>query len=229
MDALLAAVPHDGALLSPIVDYASPFEAIKAHSAGVDLVVMGTHGRTGIDRIFLGSVAEKVVRSVDRPVITVHRESQATFPPKSILVGVDFSAGAKAAFSAAAEIANRFGAELRLLHVIAGIPVLEGAEVLVIASAEGAPTPYYQLARDRAAQEMEQFIGGELDLGRPGFVSVEIGDPSHVIVEKANELGVDLIALGTRGRGHFSRFAMGSVAERVVRTSPVPVLTLHHP
>lgn len=224
MDQLLAGVPHDGVIVSPIVDYATPFDAIKAHSAGVDLVVMGTHARTGIDRIFLGSVAEKVVRSLDKPVITVHRDSPATFPPQKILVGVDFSNGAKAAFSLASEISAHFGAELRLLHVIAGIPVLEGAEVLVIATAEGAPAPYYQLARKRAALEMEEFLEGA---GRPAFVAVEIGNPAKLILEEAERVGADLIALGTRGRGHLSRLAMGSVAERVVRTSMIPVLTLH--
>jgi nucleotide-binding universal stress UspA family protein len=126
----------------------------------------------------------------------------------------------------ATAMAKRFGAELRLLHVITGVPVLEGAEVLMIATPDGAPAPYYDLARDRAAKEMEEFLASDQELGHPPL-AVEIGDPSRLILEEAERIGADLIALGTRGRGALSRLAMGSVAERVVRTSMIPVLTLH--
>ncbi len=226
MARMLAAVPHPSCTPELRVQPGDALDAILERSRDAQLVVMGTHGRTGLDRIFIGSVAEKVVRSSATPVITVHRDSDASFPPRKILVGIDFSGGSRAALRMSAEMARRFGSELHVVHVIAGIPSLGETEILVITTAQGAPEPYYELARSRAAAEMRDFLAGEVEI-EASRSSVEIGDPGRLIVEAAERLDADLIALGTRGRGHLSRLAMGSVAERVVRWSQRPVLTLH--
>src|SRR5690606_34769986 len=105
------AVVRDVAAAPAILQYARDQE--------MDLVVMGTHGRRGLRRLFLGSVAEEVVRLSVCPVLTVHAgpiRSEALFG--DILVPIDFSPHSKAALRAAASLAPELGASLDLLHVV---------------------------------------------------------------------------------------------------------------
>jgi nucleotide-binding universal stress UspA family protein len=141
-----------------------------------------------------------------------------------ILVPMDFSPHAERAFRYATTLAQRFGATLGLLHVVED-PFVSGAwspEVYVpnivelldglIASAE---------------QRLAAFKQSASALGLTAGTVVITGRPAHDIVEYAKEGGFDLIVMGTHGRTGLSHAVMGSVAERVVRKAPCPVLTVH--
>jgi nucleotide-binding universal stress UspA family protein len=140
-----------------------------------------------------------------------------------ILVPVDFSSHSDRAFRYALRLANRFDASLELLHVIDN-PIASGAwtaEVYV---------PNLPEMLDTLRREAEKRLAVlKSDAGRGGvYVETDVltGQPAHTIVEHAQTGGFDLIVMGTHGRTGFSHLFVGSVAERVVRRAPCPVLTV---
>jgi nucleotide-binding universal stress UspA family protein len=140
-----------------------------------------------------------------------------------ILVPVDFSFHAERAFSYATTLAHRFAATLGLLHVVED-PFVTGAwnsEVYVPNVAE-----LLEELIASAEQQLATLRESAAALGLTAETAVITGRPAHAIVEHANEGGFDLIVMGTHGRSGLSHAVMGSVAERVVRKAPCPVLTV---
>ncbi|MFB6160068.1 MAG: universal stress protein [Haloferacaceae archaeon] len=180
---------------------ARPGEALRAQAreTGADLVAMGTHGRTGLDHYLVGSVAERTVRTSPVPTLVVHGERETLPEYGTVVVPTDGSVHAERAAGLAVALADAFGATVHALHVADG--------------ADGDPTA---AVRERAA-----------DAGVPAESVVRDGVPSRAIVDYADEVGADLVAMGTHGRTGLDRRLVGSVAERTVRTATRPVLTAH--
>ena len=143
-----------------------------------------------------------------------------------ILVPVDFSPQAERAFGYAATFGQRFNARLGLIHVVDDT-VATGAwntEVFVPDAGD--------LLESLIANAEKQLVAlkqSAAALGVTAETAVITGRPAHAIVEHAKKGGFDLIVMGTHGRTGLSHVVMGSVAERVVRTAPCPVLTVHAP
>jgi nucleotide-binding universal stress UspA family protein len=139
-----------------------------------------------------------------------------------ILVPLDFSAPSDAALEYARTVATRFGASLHLLHV-ADDPyrALYSAEVYV-PEVEGLREEILTDATGRLKDRLQSSDIRELG----ATAEAVIGTPASSIVEYAEGHDIDLIVMGTHGRGGMSHLLMGSVAERVVRTAPCPVLTV---
>lgn len=200
-----------------ILAYADEIEA--------DLVVMATHGRRGLRRLFLGSVAEEVVRHSNRPVLTVRGEVPTpTTERGSILVPLDFSGVSDRALGFAARISSWTGATIHLLHI---------AEL-------GHPPAIYDVVTevpDQALDEVERECRERMTalLERAGIdsdhaeVHVMDGSPSSRILEWVDEYHPDLLIQGSQGRTGTARFLIGSVAERVVNQAACPVLTVKAP
>jgi nucleotide-binding universal stress UspA family protein len=198
-----------------IVDYAAEED--------VDLIVMGAHGRRGFRRFLLGSVAEEVVRLAPCPVLTLRGgEAAPLHQIREVLVPFDFSKHSRTALAAAARMATSYGARLHLLHVVE--PIME-------------PHPYVPVHYRPESFDLPQLMSRvEEDLGSiaaelvGGAVPCEIkvleGHPAWCIAEHAEKIGADLIAMATHGRTGLSRFFLGSVTEKVVRSAHCPVLTL---
>ncbi len=195
-----------------------------AQEASVDLVVMATHGRRGLGRLFLGSVAEEVVRLAPCPVLCLHGEEAARSVDSfdTILVPVDFSDYSRRALQEAIELADVYGSKLHLLHVLQQ-PVY--------------PQVYYPgtsavLAFDYA-EVSAQAKKGLVDLieeypelqGRTEAFVLE-GYPATAIAEHVKKHDVDLVVISTHGLTGLSHLLLGSVAERVVRMAECPVLTV---
>jgi nucleotide-binding universal stress UspA family protein len=194
-----------------------------AETLGADLIVMGTHGRSGMAHLLLGSVAERVARGAEAPVLTVRRAPASLV--KRILVPTDFSATADAALDHAYLLAERFCASLRLLHVLDDPFVAEGlAAEGYIAEAPTLRTALLQHAQSRLAHR-----AGPREGGVPVDSEVMFGHGAKTIAEYARALGMDLIVMGTHGRTGIAHLLLGSVAERLVRLAPCPVLTVKHP
>ena len=145
---------------------------------------------------------------------------------KHILVATDFGEAADVAFAYGRELARTFGATLEVLHVADNL-IARGF------AAEGYMAAYPELQRDvenAAARQLDARLCDEdrALLGAKGVVRTSTS-PALTIVEYAREADVDLIIMGTHGRGAMAHLLMGSVAERVVRTAPCPVLTVRHP
>lgn len=137
---------------------------------------------------------------------------------KTILVATDFSDASRLALEYARVLAHRFGAGLRVVHVVE-TPLPLGSELHVpevMSVAERAVhDAQHQLSATMAEFETDDVIG-----------QVLVGNAAKKIVEYANDHEIDLIVMGTHGRGALAHLLMGSVAERVLRTAPCPVLTV---
>lgn len=201
------------------IDSAAPAEAIVDYvdDQHVDLVVMGTHGRRGFDRVRFGSVTEEVVRTAPAPVLTVQadRDAASTGTVRRVLAPIDFSDASETALHHAKEIALTYGAEIDLLHVV---------------DEPAYPSAYEMESIDFPGQEVvEQAERGLADLARDivgvehAMVEAVSGHPVHSILNYIEENEGDLLVMATQGRTGLGRLMIGSVAERVLRQSPIPV------
>ena len=200
----VVAVPHPNAAIA-ISDYASEH--------GADLVVAGTHGRTGLAHVLLGSVAEALVRHAPCPVLVV-RGNMERFP-QHVLACTDFSAEAESALAAAGHIARAFEAKVTLLHVYGDPPELPGLPERPYRTVEGIDE---DMKKALADLERKHF-GGTVE-------TALLVAPNHAegIATYAERHGIDLIALATHGRTGIRRLLLGSVAEKVVRHAPCSVI-----
>lgn len=190
----------------------------------IGLVVMTTHGRTGISRFWLGSVADRLLRTVSVPVLLLrpHETSQATTYSR-ILVALDGELD-KEVLDAAEAIAGLMPEPpaLTLLRVVE--PPLPGLTRLAVQPA--------QLGSDWARRrevEARKYVARLADRlraeGRVVLTRVLVGRPVHdQILEAASEMSADLIVLGTHGARGLERLMLGSVADKVVRKSALPLL-----
>jgi nucleotide-binding universal stress UspA family protein len=194
-------------------------EIIAAAKDGCDLIVLGTHGYRGLDRLLLGSVAEQVMRKAPCPVLAV--KAGATEEPhvRKILYATDFSEQAQLALHLASWLAREYKAHLTMLHVVPPPAVSYGDEVITAVSLEN--------AKHSAAKQ--------LALLQPTVPSVHFdhqiqeGEPAEKILDVARWNECDLIVMGTHGRSGLGRLLLGSVAEQVVRRASCSVLTVKAP
>jgi nucleotide-binding universal stress UspA family protein len=145
---------------------------------------------------------------------------------KHILVATDFGEAADAALAYGRELARTFGARLEVLHVVENVLTRGfGADGYVAAY------PDLQEEVESAAQKQldVRLSAEDRTLLNARAILLTSNTPAYTISAYANEHGIDLIVMGTHGRGTMAHLLMGSVAERVVRTAPCPVLTVRHP
>lgn len=192
-------------------------EAVKTHQA--DLITMATHGRSGLSRLLLGSVAQGVVGSVSVPTLLIRgRLNDATWSLKKLLVPLNGSVESEAILPVVSKLAGPADLELHLTQVLEPIPT----------AMERFPGEEEFLAVRRA--DAEQYLGkvaeGLRVKGLRVSWSVRAGTPAPAITAGVGEIGVDLIAMATHGWGLLGRLVFGSVADQVLRSASVPVLLL---
>ncbi len=146
-------------------------------------------------------------------------------PPKTILVATDFSDASGLALTYARDLARRCGSALHLLHVVTDADVSPGTEALWGFS----ETEVQRRWVDEAKAKLARLCPGDEQTALPVRTTVEIGPPVDGIVRYAGEHRIDLIVMGTRGRGAVRQLLLGSVAADVVRRAPCPVLTVRDP
>lgn len=176
-----------------IIDY--------AEEHGVNVFVMGTHGRTGIGRFLLGSVAEQLLQESPIPVVTVHEDTVVDFEVDNVLVPTDGSEGAEAATEHAIDLVTEVDGTLHALHVTS-----DGREK------ESSPTADVRERGEAAGVEV--------------VTATRSGRPHEAIAGYTAEAGIDVVVMGTHGRTGLRRYLLGSVTERTVRFSPVPVVSV---
>jgi nucleotide-binding universal stress UspA family protein len=187
----------------------------------IDLVVMGTHGHGAIKRFFLGSTTDKVVRLAACPVITVHPDADvADYKPRRLLVPVDFSEQSPVLLRHAMHLAEDEGGSLDVIHVVPPQTVPS-----VYYTMEPLPVPYEEI-RLRAEEHLSSLLREIVGDAVPTRSFVTIGDPVTEITERARASGYDLLVVATHGYSGIKRAFLGSVAERVVRSAPCPVLVI---
>jgi len=143
---------------------------------------------------------------------------------KKILVATDFSEAAGAALSYGRALARAFGARLHVVHVVDDMYLRLGGD------AYAAVLPELQQDVEQSAREqLEALVVDNDPTPLPTDLIIREGAPAQEIVKYAKDTDIDLIVVGTHGRGAVAKLLMGSVAERVVRTASCPVLTVRHP
>jgi len=195
-----------------IVDYAD--------SHGVDFIVMPTHGRQGLERFLLGSTTEHVVRRAEVPVLTVKPDGDTSveYPYANVLVPTDGSDCAREALSIGVDVVKAEMASLHLVSVIdtmsLGVDVRSDVRIeLLEESADGILGDAFDFAEDAGINPVSE--------------TIEYGASVHeAILSYIEDKDIDLIVMGTHGRTGFERYMLGSVTEYIIRTSPIPVLTV---
>jgi universal stress protein A len=144
-----------------------------------------------------------------------------------LLVPVDFSESSRAAVQYAAYFVEKLGAAMDVLHVWHIPNVIDPA--LLVNVPGSATLPLVEHARGRSEEDMREFMSSLGPLVQGAHPRVEQGEPVEVILEVARQQTYDMIVMGTHGRRGLTHFFLGSVAERVVRRAPCPVLTIRVP
>jgi nucleotide-binding universal stress UspA family protein len=198
----------------------------------VDLVVIGTHGRRGLGKLLLGSVAEQVFRHADCLVLTVGPGSFQENPVEStrairpFLFATDFGEASLHALPFAISSANHFGAKLVLLHVVASVPMPEGPRWY----SPGDVTQMRENERMASLGRLEELTAQNAELKvKPEFM-VEFGLPGEMILQAADTLKADGIIMGLRRSAHIgtaSHMPWATAYEVVCRAS-CPVLTVRN-
>ena len=196
-----------------------------AERIDADLIVLGTHGRSGFERLLLGSVTEKVVRTSRVPVVTVPPPSVATstLPFKRVLCGVDFSEPSMAALRFALSIARESDSSLTLLHVLE-FP-LEGETFSTMPLDIDA---YRSAMQADASRRLVDLVTDDVREWCQPVTRLVTGRPYEEILLAASDLRADLIVLGVHGRNSLDMMLFGSTTNQVIRRSTCPVLTLCH-
>ncbi len=192
-----------------------------AHAHKTDVIVMGTHGRRGYDRLMLGSVTDRVMRTAPCPVLAVSKpphDSVAAGKERGhvhhlsrILFCADFSENSERALNYAISATAEYDAELTLLHVLEGVPSPAKTEEAIAA----------------ATERLDKLIPPE---GRKNVkikTAVRIGKPYWQIIQLALEAQIDLVTMGVRGRGALDLAVFGSTTYRVIQLGSCPVLAVH--
>jgi nucleotide-binding universal stress UspA family protein len=191
---------------------------------GVDLVALSTHGRSGITRFLLGSVAGRVIENTSVPVFTVRPpDKHPGGAINKILVPLDGSALAESILPLVEKVAADHEASIVLMQSVPPVTAYTGFEY-------AAPTTVTHILDDMQKQS-RAYLTGVTDKLRGKGLDVEAATsgslPTEAILTAADDHGVDLIALATHGRSGLGRVVLGSVADSVVRRSHLPCLLIH--
>lgn len=221
--------------VAPVLDVE---EAGHAHQAilglvdalRADLLVIGSHGRSGFERLFLGSVTEKVIRKASCPTMVVPPRAADAAPDAPvqfarILCPVDFSENSTDALARALDMATTSGADVTVLHAIEIPPVVasepgvsqgSGFDRLGVAAQAD--------ARRRLTELIPTALQARCRIETP-VVNVRA---YHEVLRQAVDDRADLIVMGMQGRGAIERFVFGSTTHHVVRAATCPVLIVRH-
>ena len=215
----VSSVHLTGHVAEQIVDYAA-----KENNS---LIVMTTHGRSGIRRWILGNVAAKVVRATDRPIALIRAkdtppEARAERRLNKILVPLDGSKASEVVIPHVSELASKLKAEVVLFQVVAPsyfVYAIPGEAVLQPHSPED-----LQNMIENSKLYLDK-VGAEFrDKGIETTSEVGIGGPAEEIIRIADEIQVDMVAMSTHGHSSISLWAFGSNADKVLHAGDTPVL-----
>ena len=223
---------EDGIRLSAaatLTGHPGPALAEFARETGADLVVMATHGRSGIRRAWLGSVADYLIRHLELPILLVRApETPATSvperPSRQILVPLDGSALSEQALAPACRLARAWRAELTPVNIV--LPVMLPADGNL-----PLPSAYDGNATEQCRQDAQQYLDGVSERVREWGVRAEgiamVGwSTAGALLDIARPDAVGAIVLATHGRSGLRRWALGSVADKLIRAAEVPVLVV---
>jgi nucleotide-binding universal stress UspA family protein len=214
--------PHDEIQPELVVQTGVAADSILsfAQLQKADVIVMGTHGRRGFDRLMLGSVTDRVMRTAPCPVLVASKPPQGSVAVgkerghvhhlSRILFCADFSENSDRALKYAISATAEYDAELTLLHVLEGAPSLAKTEEAMAV----------------AAERLDKLIPAEGRKTLKTKTAVRIGKTYAQIIQLAEETQIDLVTMGVRGRGALDVAVFGSTTYRVMQLGSCPVLAV---
>lgn len=214
--------PYDGIQPELVVQEGMAPDVILsiAQSQNADVIVMGTHGHRGFDRLMVGSVTNRVMRRAPCPVLAVSSPHDSDAGGKErghahhlnrILFCTDFSENSDRALTYAISGAAEYDAELTLLHVLEGSDSSEVKEAILSAVTE----------------QLDNLIPPAARSTLKAKTAVRVGKPYQQIIQLASEWQSDLVIMGVHGRGAIDLAVFGSTTYRVIQLGPCPVLAVH--
>ncbi len=184
-----------------------------AEEDGIDLIIMSTHGYSGLTRWMLGSVTEKVLRGARCPVLVMRSEE----PMRNVLITVDGSELSHKALARGLEVARCLGAGVCLLRVYQAGELAGDDHVLLDWTEQGKDTNLHEDGGEPALAYLQSLARQSELPGQEIRVAAMEGSPAHTILDYAQAQGYELIVMATHGRGGLRRWVYGSVAEKVMR------------
>ena len=219
---------QDTIAIEPQAVEGDPAREILAEAESVDVIVMGTHGRSGFERLMLGSVTERVLRRAPCSVLTIPLAAAAAAAAvpvvfRRIVAAVDFSDVSMAALRQAACLAAEADARLTAMHVI------EVPEHLALWIDRVDGIGHVRAWADAAARHLRDAVGPDTREYAHVDQRVETGKAYREILHVADEKGADLIVIGAHGHGVIEQMFIGSTAQHIVRRARCPVLIVRQP
>jgi nucleotide-binding universal stress UspA family protein len=194
-----------------------------AQEQKMDLIVMGTHGRRGFDRLMLGTTTDRVMRRSICPVLAVSQTPPDTTASEErrhvhhldrIVFCTDFSENSERALHYAISATREYDAELTMLHVLESANSARKEEIM-------------SKILTTAAGQLDKLIPAEERKRLKIKTEVRVGEPYQQIIQHAEEAKIDLVVMAVRGRGALDLAVFGSTTYRVMQLGPCPVLAVH--
>jgi len=214
----------------PLISVGKPADEISraVEEQNIDLVITATRGRSGFKRLILGSVTERLMRTLTCPLLVVRSPenefvtpAEQKFQLKKILVGCDFSPDSGRAFDHGLSLAQEFQAELHLAHVIE--PPVQPNLLIEETFVSGEIHEDYN---NQLIQKLNDMVPREAANWCTPQTSIMEGQPYDELIKYADTRDIDMIVLGVRGHGLVKTLFLGSTTDRVIRDSPCPVLSV---
>ena len=218
----------------------------------INMVITANHGKSGINRLLIGSVTEKLMKTLHCPFLVMHTRDHDFIPRdgyemklKKILVGCDFSHSSKLAFDYGLSLAQEYQAKLYLIHVIKPTEHIELKASDYINAIPGDYMPwrtsdYFEIQKKVTEENREKINKLRSRLERQLYFMVPeecrswcaphtamlTGEPYKELIKYAKEQEIDMIVLGIRGHTLWEKLLVGSTTDRVIRYAPCPVLAV---
>jgi nucleotide-binding universal stress UspA family protein len=212
---------------SPVADVARSIVDHSADEIQPDLIILCSHGNSGMHDLFFGNIAQEVAAASKTAVLLIKpTESAAPFQLRHILVPLDNESIHDKALPTAESLANAYGAELNLLCVIPTLGTLSGEQAAVSNMLPTTATAYLDITEEIALEHFQGHLDAFKKAHIPATAEIARGDPAPVIAKIAEKIGADLILFGTHGRAGLDAFWNRSVAASVARRTEIPLLLI---
>jgi nucleotide-binding universal stress UspA family protein len=214
----------------PLITVGKPADEIirAVEENEIDLVISATRGRSGIKRLILGSVTERLLLTLPCPLLVLRspehdllKAADQAIQLKKILVGCDFSPDSGQALNHALSLAQEFEAELHLVNVIEA-----PSQPNFLKAEQATPAEIQEDFRQLLSQKLKDLVPEEARHWCSPQTNILEGQPYEELAKYAESNGIDMIVMGIRGHGLVKTLFLGSTTDRVVRRAPCPVLSV---
>ena len=212
---------------SPVADVARSIVDHSSDEIQPDLIILSSHGNSGMHDLVFGNIAQEVAALSGTPVLLIKPdEIISPFQLRHILVPLDTESVHDKALPTAEMLAKAYGAELNLLCVIPTLGTLSGEQAAVSNMLPTTATAYLDIAEEIALEHFQDHLNLFKKAKIPAAAEIARGDPAPVIAKTAEKIGADLILFGTHGRAGLDAFWNRSVAASVARRTRIPLLLI---